>query len=394
MFFRGNKLRLRGKIGLIGALFALHTVAHADSKLAVVIGNSQYQAANDYLANPVNDAQAVARRFEQLGYKTKLLLNADLRTMSQTLSLLPNNAGGTIVFYYAGHGIQIDQRNYLVPTDAKMDDRDMVEKQTLSVREVLERLQRTQSSKQIVILDACRNDPFPKSYRSGTRGLSRETLVATRGQMILYAASANEVADDGRSGHGVFTQALLQQLQTPNLELPKLFDQVADQVSQQTYGKQNPYSEGQGLSSFVFYSAPTAPSANNTPVVVNTVPSRPSRPPNVESTSSRFPEGLSAYNIDFFYCEHKRATSEPVTHSAMQLKSKGYSGLWRVRELSAATNRHSGYQITKNEIRYTPPSETAIATAISQDLAQQGVSITLRPTSYPTPQYISVFICQ
>lgn len=75
----------------------LHTVVHADSKLAVVIGNNQYQAANDYLANSVNDAQAVARRFEQLGYKTKLLLNADLRTMSQMLSLLPNNAGGTIV---------------------------------------------------------------------------------------------------------------------------------------------------------------------------------------------------------------------------------------------------------------------------------------------------------
>lgn len=103
---------------------------------------------------------------------------------------------------------------------------------------------------------------------------------------------------------------------------------------------------------------------------------------------------LGFYNIDFFYCENKRRTSEPVARAAINLKANGYVGNWRVRELSDATNQKEGYGLIKNEIRFTPPDEVAIASAVAQDLALQGVKVALEATLYQTPKYISVFICQ
>ena len=228
--------------------------AIAGQKVALVIGNSQYQAVSDRLANPVNDARAVAAQLQSLGYDTQTILNANLTQMLNGLNALRSRVsqGGTVVFYYAGHGVQLDERNYLVPVDASMQDRDLVARQTLSLQEAVAKIDQVGAQNRIVILDACRNDPFPKTYRSGTRGLTREPASNNTGTMIMYAASPNEVADDGRGQNGVFTNALLKSMQLDGLPLPAMMDDVRTEVRRQTNGKQNPYYEGTGLSRFMF----------------------------------------------------------------------------------------------------------------------------------------------
>lgn len=105
-------------------------------------------------------------------------------------------------------------------------------------------------------------------------------------------------------------------------------------------------------------------------------------------------KGVGAYNVDVFYCEAKRATSEPLARSVLQLRGKGDTGRWRVRLLPSEINAQPGYAISTNQIRFTPPEERQAAEAISRGLSAKGMRFELHETSYPTPNYVSVFICQ
>ena len=239
----------------------------AASKVALVIGNSEYNTVSDRLKNPANDAKAVASRLKNLGYDTELLLNANLSKMLTALNGLNGkvDAGGTVIVYYAGHGIQLSGHNYLVPVDAGMSNRDMVTRETIQLQDVIDKLESSGAANRLVILDACRNDPFPKAFRSGTRGLTREQLTTGNGMMVMYAASPSEVANDGQGEHGTFTQALLQGFNQSGVKLPEMMDDIREQVRRDTKGTQNPYYEGTGLSRFVL--VPAAPVVNTvTPV--------------------------------------------------------------------------------------------------------------------------------
>jgi hypothetical protein len=103
---------------------------------------------------------------------------------------------------------------------------------------------------------------------------------------------------------------------------------------------------------------------------------------------------LGSYNIDFFFCETKRTTSEPLARAALTLKSKGDTGRWRVRLLPESINQQPGYGVTNNQIRFTPPEERPIADAIAAGLSSKGLKFELRETAYQTPNYVSVFFCQ
>jgi len=245
-------------------LWLLSGQTFAAQKVALVIGNSEYNTVSDRLKNPANDAKAVASRLKGLGYDTELILNANLSKMLTALNGLNGkvDAGGTVIVYYAGHGIQLSGHNYLVPVDAGMSNRDMVTRETIQLQEVIDKLESSGAANRLVILDACRNDPFPKAFRSGTRGLTREQLTIGNGLMVMYAASPSEVAADGQGQHGTFTQALLQGFNQSGVKLPEMMDDIREQVRRDTKGTQNPYYEGTGLSRFVL--VPAAP-------VVNTV---------------------------------------------------------------------------------------------------------------------------
>lgn len=113
-------------------------------------------------------------------------------------------------------------------------------------------------------------------------------------------------------------------------------------------------------------------------------------PAAVTNASTNF----ASFNIDFFYCEKKRATSEPLARSALGLKGSGENGRWRIRALPESVNQQPGYSVTSSEIRFTPPQERSVAEALSKALATKNIRATLHETSYPTPGYVSVFICQ
>jgi len=258
-----NRL-FKNSLSCIGLLI-LSSQALAAQKLALIIGNSKYQTVQDSLKNPVNDAKAIQKQLKELGFDTRLLSNANLDSMLESINSIAQDIekDGTILFYYAGHGMQLDGKNYLIPVDARMANRDRVAREAVLVKEVLDKLNESPAAARIVIIDACRNDPFPKTYRSGTRGLTREPLPVSKGLMIMYAASEGEVADDGTGENGTFTAALLNSLSQANLKLPELMDDVATQVQKKTQNKQNPYSEGRGLSKLVLntqrFAEPTIP---------------------------------------------------------------------------------------------------------------------------------------
>jgi hypothetical protein len=123
-----------------------------------------------------------------------------------------------------------------------------------------------------------------------------------------------------------------------------------------------------------------------------TAPARPSAA--IETAQAAGSAALGSFNIDLFYCDAKRATSEPAARSVLGLKAAGDTGRWRVRSLPESINRQPGYGVTTNEIRFTPPEERPVAEALSKALAARGIASQLRETSYPTPGYVSVFICQ
>jgi len=247
------KIFLHITIGFI-SLLLLSSPAFAAQKVALVIGNSQYKNVDDNLKNPVNDAKAIDARLKELGFDTEMLSNANLDSMLKGINRARSkvDANGTLVFYYAGHGVQLDGKNYLVPVDAQMADADRVQREAIQVKEVIDKFNQSSAAVRVLMLDACRNDPFPKTYRSSTRGLAREELQLNKGMMVLYAASQGEVAADGVGSHGTFTEALLQGLSQANIKLPELMDDVTTLVQQKTKNKQNPYYEGTGLARFVF----------------------------------------------------------------------------------------------------------------------------------------------
>lgn len=117
-------------------------------------------------------------------------------------------------------------------------------------------------------------------------------------------------------------------------------------------------------------------------------------PVSVKLTAVGTSASFGSFNVDFFYCEKKRATSEPLARAALGLRSGGETGRWRVRALPESVNQQPGYGISTSEIRFTPPAETTVANALSQALATKGIQAVLHETSYPTPGYVSVFVCQ
>lgn len=238
----------------------------AASKVALVIGNSEYNTVSDRLKNPVNDAKAIAQTLKASGYQTTLVLNASLDRMLDGLNQVKSqvDVGGTIVFYYAGHGVQFEGQNFLVPVNARLADRDRAMREAVLLQEVVRKLDESGAAAKVLIIDACRNDPFPKTYRSSSRGLARmQDQLPAKGLMIMYAASPGEVAADGQGMHGAFTEALLQELGQSQERLTELMDNIVDSVRQKTAGKQNPYYEGTGLSRLVLATGQLEGRGNN-----------------------------------------------------------------------------------------------------------------------------------
>lgn len=230
--------------------------AFAEKRVALVVGNAAYNAAGMSLANPRNDAEDVAKVLQNLDFNVMTKVNAGKREMDQALAEFARQAkdADSALFFYAGHALQYQGRNFLIPTDADLEDAFTVRYQAVSLEDVGTALERVSGVK-IMIFDACRNNPLAdrlqekvsgsasRSPGTATRGLARADKtqgMKTQGMVVAYATAADAVAQDGQGRNSPFTAALLKRLQEPGLEIEMMFRRVASDVNRNTGGRQRP----------------------------------------------------------------------------------------------------------------------------------------------------------
>lgn len=222
-----------------------------DKRFALVIGNSDYTIG--VLSNPVNDAYSMAMALEKLGFdvslrlevKTKDEMKRAIREFGEKLK-----QGGVGLFYFAGHGLQVDGFNFLVPIHAQINSEEEVEYESVDVGFVLAQMEAAQNQMNIVILDACRNNPYARSFRSAIRGLA--SINAPTGSLIAYSTAPGATASDGIGKNGLYTGELLKQIKVEDLKIEEVFKNVRANVLAKSGGKQVPWESSSLIGDFYF----------------------------------------------------------------------------------------------------------------------------------------------
>lgn len=228
--------------------------AVSQRRIALVIGNGAYQNASR-LANPVNDATDMAAALQEIGFElvgghAHVNLNADQmkRLIVDFGDML--NSGGVGLFYYAGHGVQAQGHNYLIPVEANLLKEKTLEFDAVDVNRVLAQMDAAGNGFNIVILDACRNNPFSRSWRDASQGLAQ--VNAPEGTLIAYATSPGKVAGDGTTRNGAYTAELLRQMRLPGVAIEEMFKQVRAGVREATKDQQTPWESSSLVGKFCF----------------------------------------------------------------------------------------------------------------------------------------------
>ncbi|MDQ2975088.1 MAG: caspase family protein, partial [Acidobacteriota bacterium] len=230
--------------------------ASAGKRIALVIGNGAYTKAPP-LKNPPNDARDMAATLKALGFEVSNGINVNQREMKRLIREFGQKlkAGGNGLFYYAGHGVQARGHNYIIPVDADIQSEADVEDSGVDVGLVLNYMDDAQNGLNIVILDACRNNPFSRSFRSASEGLAQ--VDAPTGTLIAYATAPGRVAADGVGENGLYTSELLKAMRLPGLSATDMFMQVRAEVMKRTGNKQVPWEASSLVGSFYFSGSPT-----------------------------------------------------------------------------------------------------------------------------------------
>lgn len=229
----------RYRLVLAGLLcLMLFAVPSHAKRVALVVGNSAY--ADKPLKNPVNDAELMHRTLQGLGFDVTLVRNADRRALLGGLRDFEAKARNAEValFYFAGHGVQVGGSNYLLPLQAQIRAESDVPDEAVDANSVLRRIEDARVKVGLVILDACRDNPYAGATRSSSRGLGR--MSAPTGSIVAYATAPGSTADDGNGKNGVYTEQLAKHLSQPGLDLREVFDRTATEVERITQGRQRP----------------------------------------------------------------------------------------------------------------------------------------------------------
>jgi hypothetical protein len=241
--------------------------AYSEQRVALVIGNAEYKSSP--LKNPVNDATDMAKKLETMGFKVRKLVNANQVEMKKAIREFGSDLkkGGVGLFFFAGHGMQVKGVNYLIPVGADIMEEDEVEDQAVDANLVLKKMQSADNRLNIVLLDACRNNPFARSFRGGERGLAQ--MDAPSGTLISYATAPGMTAADGDGRNGVFTKNLLTTLDKKgNLELAQLMKEVAKGVQSDTKKGQVPWVSSSVTGDFYFINVHVDKAKGDNTVVV------------------------------------------------------------------------------------------------------------------------------
>ncbi len=225
-----------------------------DRKVALVIGNGTYE--NSPLKNALNDAKAMAAGLRDAGFDVTEKTDLDQKAMKQEIQAFGRNLlkGGVGLFYYAGHGVQVSGRNYLIPVGAKIEHERQVEYEAVDMGSVLGEMENARNRMNIVVLDACRDNPFGRGFRSEVKGLA--SVDAPSGTLIAYATAPGSTAADGEGENGPYTSALVKTLRTPGLKIEDVFKHVRATVRQETGGKQTPWESSSLEGDFYFVPPP------------------------------------------------------------------------------------------------------------------------------------------
>jgi len=228
------------------------SLSKQEQRIALVIGNGDYKTSP--LANPVNDANDMAAALERCNFTVMKTVNATRREIRRAIREFGSRikSGGVGLFYYAGHGIQVKGENYLVPIGAEVYNEAEVEDDCLKVSSVLRQMETADNRLNIIILDACRDNPFGRSFRSSNRGLAK--MDAPTGSILAYATAPGSVAADGVSRNGLFTSKILEYMIAPRLEIGKLFRQVRVAVMNASGKRQVPWESSSLTGEFYFTS--------------------------------------------------------------------------------------------------------------------------------------------
>lgn len=221
----------------------------SEKRVVLVIGNGTYWTSP--LRNPVHDARAMARALSEVGFEVLAYENLSQKEMKRTfLKFRDHLRGGVGLFYFAGHGVQVNGRNYLIPIDVEIQSEEEVEVESVDVANVLARMETAKNRLNIVILDACRDNPFGRSFRSSARGLA--SIDAPTGTIIAYATAPGKVARDGEGQNGLYTGELLKAMRVPGMKIEEVFKRVRQAVQGQTRGEQVPWEASSLVGDFMF----------------------------------------------------------------------------------------------------------------------------------------------
>jgi uncharacterized caspase-like protein len=239
-------------VGLVGWVEG----AQAETRLALVIGNSDYRTVS-VLPNPANDARAMEKLLRDAGFEITSapnLTQADMRRAIRDFATMVTARGGpstVALIYYAGHGVQIDGENYLVPVDARIEREADVAIEAVRLNDVMTALGNTASGTRIVILDACRNNPFSTIKQTTGRGLA--IVDAPTGSIVSYSTAPGMEALDGAGDNSPFTAALVSVAREPNLPIEHAFKRVRLDVHKATHGVQTPWESSSLTADFAFF---------------------------------------------------------------------------------------------------------------------------------------------
>lgn len=240
------------EITTTGSLGSLSSTAYKN-KYALIIGNSDYKESP--LRNPSNDAKTMAKELSRLNFEVLLFTNLDKTKMKEAIRQFGDKIAeskGVALFYYAGHGLQSNGANYLVPVNAKIERAYDIEDECVKADMVLRMLELENNPMNIIILDACRNNPYASSTRSLDRGLAAPD-IAPKGSIIAFATAPGKTASDGDGENGLYTQELIKALRRPGLTVEQVFKEVRINVINLSKSSQTPWENSSLLGDFYFH---------------------------------------------------------------------------------------------------------------------------------------------
>lgn len=311
-------LKLRPLLGLVCALVVLlcSPAGHAqdrglgERRVALVVGNAAYK--NSPLKNPANDAKAIAAALRRMNFEVIERQNLGREAFALAAREFGDKLKGASValFYFAGHGLQVRGHNYLVPVDADIAREDEVPYRSIDVNEVLDKMDSARTPINLVLLDACRNNPFARSFKLSQLGLAQ--MDAPAGTLIAFATSPGSVAQDGEGDNGLYTSALLKHMGAEALPIEQMLKRVRVDVVRASNNGQVPWESSSLNRDFAFANAaPTpAPAANSAPALSQSL-AQASAPANSSAANN-----ATELALDLAFWDAVKSSSNPADYRA------------------------------------------------------------------------------